>query len=345
MSTPLRVSALADLLDTTFEGDGQRWIVRAAPIETATEEELSFVGSAKAAEHIEGSRAGCLIVPLDLSNPSGRTLIRAAQPRGAFASALKHLYPPAFVLPAVHPSAVIAPTAAVHPGCSIGPNVTIGEGTEVGAGTRIESGCAIAAAVKIGRDCVLHANVTIYSDVEVGSRVILHSGCVLGADGFGFVRSGDRYEKFPQVGRVAIGDDVEIGANCCIDRAALGTTAIGEGSKLDNMVHVGHNCRIGKHVVIAAQTGLSGGVVIGDYAIVGGQVGIGDKARIESGAVLGSKCGILPSKIVRAGEPLWGIPARPLRSHLEQLANVGRLPQLREQVRELQRRLRELESQ
>ena len=120
---------------------------------------------------------------------------------------------------------------------------------------------------------------------------MLHSGCVLGADGFGFVRAGDRYEKFPQIGRVEIGDDVEIGANSCVDRAALGVTHIGDGVKLDNLVHIGHNCRIGRHVVIAAQTGLSGGVVVEDYAVIGGQVGIGDKARIESGAVLGSGCG------------------------------------------------------
>ena len=132
--------------------------------------------------------------------------------------------------------------------------------------------------------------------MTIGHRAVLHSGCVLGADGFGFVRTGDHYEKFPQIGRVEIGDDVEIGANSCIDRAALGVTDIGDGAKLDNLVHIGHNCRIGRHVVIAAQTGLSGGVVVEDYAVIGGQVGIGDKARIESGAVLGSGCGILTSK-------------------------------------------------
>jgi UDP-3-O-[3-hydroxymyristoyl] glucosamine N-acyltransferase len=189
----------------------------------------------------------------------------------------------------------------------------------------------------------VHANVTIYSGVTIGDRAVLHSGCVLGADGFGFVRSGDRYEKFPQIGRVQIGDDVEIGANSCVDRAALGVTEIGDGTKLDNMVHIGHNCSIGRHVVIAAQTGLSGGVVVEDYAVIGGQVGIGDKARIESGAVLGSGCGILTSKIVRKGQVVWGTPARPLKEHLEQLANLSRLPELRKQVRELDRRARESE--
>jgi UDP-3-O-[3-hydroxymyristoyl] glucosamine N-acyltransferase len=165
---------------------------------------------------------------------------------------------------------------------------------------------------------------------------------VLGADGFGFILLSDHYEKFPQIGRVEIGNDVEIGANSCIDRAALGVTQIGDGAKLDNMVHIAHNCRIGRHVVIAAQTGLSGGVVVEDYAVIGGQVGIGDKARIESGAVLGSGCGILTSKIVRKGQVVWGTPARPLKQYLEQLANLARLPKLSKEVAELEKQLQEL---
>jgi UDP-3-O-[3-hydroxymyristoyl] glucosamine N-acyltransferase len=197
--------------------------------------------------------------------------------------------------------------------------------------------------VVIGHDTVLHAHVAIYDDVDVGSHVILHAGCVLGADGFGFVLDGESYQKFPQIGRVEIGNSVEIGANSCVDRAALGVTRIGEGTKLDNMVHVGHNCRIGRHVVVAAQTGFSGGVVVDDYAVIGGQVGIGDKARIESHAVLGSGCGILTSKIVHAGQVMWGTPARPLKQHLEQLASLARLPDMRSQVADLKRRLAELE--
>jgi UDP-3-O-[3-hydroxymyristoyl] glucosamine N-acyltransferase len=177
----------------------------------------------------------------------------------------------------------------------------------------------------------------------VGIRAILHSGCVIGADGFGFALAGDRYEKFPQVGRVVIGDDVEIGANSCVDRAALGVTWIGDGTKLDNMVHVAHNCRIGRHVVIAAQTGFSGGVVVEDYAVIGGQVGIGDKARIQTRAVLGSGCGVLTSKVIRSGQVVWGTPARPLKEHLEQLANLARLPELRKQMEELRARIQQLE--
>jgi UDP-3-O-[3-hydroxymyristoyl] glucosamine N-acyltransferase len=184
--------------------------------------------------------------------------------------------------------------------------------------------------------------VTAYHGVSIGDRAVLHSGCVIGADGFGFVMADRRWEKFPQVGTVEIGDDVEIGANSCVDRAALGVTRIGEGTKLDNMVHVAHNCSIGRHVVVAAQTGFSGGVVVEDYAVIGGQVGIGDKARIESGAVLGSGCGVLTSKIVRGGQTVWGTPARPLKEYLEVLAAQARLPEMRRQLRELEQKLEDL---
>jgi len=195
----------------------------------------------------------------------------------------------------------------------------------------------------LGEGCVLHPNVTIYDNVDIGRGTVLHAGVVIGADGFGYVMDNGRWTKFPQVGRVEIGEFVEIGANSCVDRAALGVTSIGEGTKLDNMVHVAHNCRIGRHVVVAAQTGFSGGVIVEDYAVVGGQVGVGDKARIEAHAVLGSGSGVLSSKIVRSGETVWGTPARPLRQHLEQLANLARLPELRRNVADLKRRLTELE--
>jgi UDP-3-O-[3-hydroxymyristoyl] glucosamine N-acyltransferase len=195
----------------------------------------------------------------------------------------------------------------------------------------------------IGEQTTIHSQVTLYESVRIGARVILHAGCVIGADGFGFALAGDHYEKFPQVGTVLIEDDVEIGANCCIDRAALGVTRIGTGSKLDNMVHVAHNCTIGKHVVIAAQSGFAGGVTIGDYAVIGGQVGMGEKANVAARAVVGSGAGILSFQKVEAGEPVWGVPARPLRQHLKGLANIGKIPALKETIREVMRRLDELE--
>jgi len=319
----MRVSDIADHLRAAWEGDGQLEIAGVAALESAGPHEIAFVGNRKAAAAAAGSSAGCLLVGEDF--PAGRTILRAADPRAAFARVIGLLHPPPAVKAGVHPNSCIALDARISLTAAIGPFTTIGEGALIGERSSVGANCSIGRGVRIGEDCLLHANVTIYDHVTIGNRAVLHSGCVVGADGFGFVRAGDRYQKFPQIGRVEIGDDVEIGANTCIDRAALGVTSIGDGSKLDNLIHIGHNCSIGRNVVIAAQTGLSGGVVVEDDVVIGGQVGIGDKARIESGAVLGSGCGVLTSKIVRKGQVVWGTPARPLKQYLKQLANQARL--------------------
>ncbi len=301
----MTAAELAHLIACPCEGDAQRQITGAASLDSAGPSDVAFAASPKAFSSAIASAAGCLIVPPDYSSPS-QTLIRSSSPRRSFAQALHFLFPPDFS-PGIHPSAVVPAGFSLNRGVSIGP------------------GCAVGEDVVIGEGSVLHANVTIYRRVRIGRNAVIHSGAVIGADGFGFALDENRrYVKFPQVGTVEIGDDVEIGANTCIDRAALGVTSIGNGVKLDNQVHIGHNCRIGNHVVIAAQTGLSGGVTVGDYAIIGGQVGVGDKARIEAGAVIGSGAGILTSKIVRAGEPVWGTPARPLRDYLRSLATLSR---------------------
>lgn len=301
------VGELAALLAVAVEGNASRVLTAAAPLDSAGDKHLTFAAGAKAFEAARASQAACLIVPPGYP-VTGQTLLRDPAPRRLFARALAVLYPRPLVDSGIHPS------------------VIVGEGSVLGEGTAAGPGCVIGRNVTIGENSTLHANVTIYDSVRIGRNAILHSGCIVGADGFGFaLDENKRYVKFPQVGEVEIGDDVEIGANTCIDRAALGVTRIGDGTKLDNLIHIGHNCQIGKHVVIAAQTGLSGGVIVGDYAVIGGQVGVGDKARIESGAIVGSGAGILPSKIVRAGAPVWGTPARPLRQYLTQLATLSRL--------------------
>ncbi len=340
----MRVRELADWLGATYEGDGEKELTGVAPLEAAGATEVSFVGSRRAARAAEASAAGCLIVPVDFPGPSYRTVIRVQEPRTAFARAVNRFHPTTELKPGVHPTAAIGSEVRVGALCSIGPHVSIGDNTRIGVSTAIGAGCVIGKRVSLGEGCILYPNVTIYDNVDIGRGCILHSGCVIGADGFGFVLNGDHYEKFPQVGRVEIGNSVEIGANSCVDRAALGVTSIGEGTKLDNMVHVAHNCRIGRHVVVAAQTGFSGGVVIEDYAVIGGQVGIGDKARVETRAVLGSGSGVLSSKIIHSGQVVWGTPARPLKEHLEQLANLARLPETRREVAQLKRRVSNLES-
>jgi UDP-3-O-[3-hydroxymyristoyl] glucosamine N-acyltransferase len=340
----MTAAELAVQLGAALEGP-DRPLSGAASLESATDADLSFVASEKAFAAAQASWAGCLIAPEGFSAPADRSIIRVASPRGAFAQALALMYPAPVVRPGIHPSAHLEPGALVSGTAEIGPLCTIGEGSVIGEHTRIGAGCHLGRDVRVGSGCVLHAGVVIYEHTRIGNRVILHSGCVLGADGFGFTPSGGRWVKFPQVGHVEIEDDVEIGASSCVDRAALGRTRIGAGTKLDNMVHVGHNCDIGRNVVVAAQTGFSGGVVVGDGAIIGGQVGVGDKARIEAGVVLGSGSGVLTSKIVRAGQPLWGTPARPLKEYLEQLALFVRLPEFRAELKQLRERLDSLEGE
>lgn len=320
------VREIAEYLGVTFDGDGERRMESVAPLESAGSHQLSFVGTRRARRDAHSSAAGCLIVMPDFVNEGGRTVIRCLDPRGAFARIVMLLQPPEKPVPGAHPTAIIGHDCEVDPTASIGAYCVLGDRVHIGAGS------------------VLYPHVSIYRDVTVGARAVIHSGAVLGADGFGFVRENRRYEKFPQIGRVVLGDDVEIGANSTVDRAALGATVVGDGTKIDNMVHVGHNCRIGKHVVIAAQTGMAGGTVIEDYAVIGGQVGMGDNVTIRSGAILGSGSGVLSSKIVRGGgEVHWGTPARPLKEYLEGQANISRIPDLKREVAELKARLEAME--
>ena len=339
----LTVAEIAEICDGQIEGDRDRLITGANTIEEATGYDLSFAGNQKAIEAAQHSSAGCLLVSSQFAGEGTWSLIRVKNPRAAFARAIRALFPVKTSEASIHPTAVVHPSALVAVSCSIGAYVSIGENSSVGNACVVGDGCRLGSNVFVGEGSVLKANVTIYDDVRIGERALIHSGAVLGADGFGFAFVTDHYEKFPQIGGVEVGDDVEIGANCCIDRAALGVTRIGNGTKLDNMVHIAHNCDIGKHVVIAAQAGFSGSVTVGDYAVIGGQAGIGEKAVIEGKAILGGKCGVLTGQKISAGEPVWGIPARPLRQHLKGLANVAGLSEWKERMKLIEHRLAELQ--
>jgi UDP-3-O-[3-hydroxymyristoyl] glucosamine N-acyltransferase len=339
----LTTAQIAVLTAGELEGDAERLISGANTLDSATPSEVAFVSSHKAAQAASLSQAGCLLVNEDFHGMGVWSIIRVTDARSAFAKVLHLLYEKPTPAPSRHATAIIATSAQVSNESTVGAYVTVGERTIVERNCRIGNGCAIGEDVHIGEGTVLHPNVTVYDRVRIGARVIVHAGCVLGADGFGFTLAGDHYEKFPQVGTVWIEDDVELGANCCIDRAALGTTHIGRGTKLDNLVHVAHNCDIGNHIVVAAQSGFSGSVSVGDYAVIGGQAGVGEKAKIESKAIVGGKAGILTGQSVHAGEPVWGIPARPLRQHLKGLANIGKISQLREDVMTIKKKLHDWE--
>ena len=335
------VSELAGLVNGRVHGDGNVQIDGVASLESAGSGEVAYVEEEKFYAAANASKASCIIAPQDSSITSA-CRIEVTRPKLAFALISEVLHPPKKREPEIHSSAVIANTADVALQVFVGAFVCIGENSRVGSGTQIRAGAKIGDNVTIGTDCVIHPNVCIEDGVTIADRVILHAGVVIGTDGFGYVRGDMGYHKFPQIGTVVIEDDVEIGAHATVDRGALGRTRIGKGTKLDNMVHVGHNCDIGERVVIAAQTGISGSVTIEDDCVIGGQVGFGDHIRVQSGAVIGSQAGILPGKIVRPGV-WWGTPIQPLDEYKRLNAHLGRVPQMREDVKELKDKLAQLE--
>lgn len=336
------VAELATLVGGIVHGDGRTVIERVADVRSASAGEIAFVDDARLLSRAEESRAACLVVPRG-ATIEGMCLIEAAQPKVAFAIIAEQLHPAERQPPGIHGSAHIAPTARVDASVFVGAGVRIGERASVGPATQIHSGAVIGNDVSIGRDCVIHPNVVLYRGVRLGDRVIVHAGAIIGADGFGYVRTADGYRKFPQIGTVTVEDDVEIGALTCIDRGALGETRIGRGTKIDNLVQIAHNVQIGARVVIAAQTGISGSTVIEDDVVVGGQVGMGDHARVQSGAIIGSKAGVLTGKVVRAGV-WWGIPVQPLAEYKKLNAHLSRVPQMRDEIKELRAQLAELQA-
>jgi len=336
------VVELAGLVSGTLIGSSDVLIERVADLETAAENEIAYVEDEKFFSVAAASKASCLIAPTG-APLTNLPRIEVKRPKLAFALIAEVLHPPKQRVASIHPSAAVAESAELGEAVYVGPHVVIEENAHVGKGSRLEAGVVLGANAVVGDDCILHPNVVLYDGVTIGDRVILHVGVCLGSDGFGYVRDDMGYHKFPQIGTVVIEDDVELGAYSCVDRAALGRTRVGKGTKLDNLVHVGHNCDIGQRVVIAAQTGISGSVTIEDDCVIGGQVGFGDHIHVQSGAVIGSKAGVLPGKIVRPGV-WWGIPIQPLDQFKRLHAHVARLPQLREELKDLRQRVLELEA-
>ena len=340
----MTVAELAALVGGRASGDTGARVRGVASLEAAGEGDVAFVEDEKFFDAARECRAACVVVPEGAASKLEglKSVIEAARPKLAFALAAAALMSSQRLPAHVHPTAAVAEGARLGEGVNVGAGASVGEGAELGAGTQVHPNCVVGRGVSVGRDCVLRPNVVLYEGVTLGDRVVLHAGVVVGADGFGYVRDPEGvYHKFPQVGTVVIEDDVEVGANSCIDRGALGETRVGRGTKLDNLVQVGHNVRIGERVVIAAQTGISGSTVIESDAVIGGQVGFGDHARVMSGAVIGSQAGVLPGKIVRPGV-WWGTPVQPLEEYKRLNALWGRLPRMREEIQELKRQLKEL---
>jgi UDP-3-O-[3-hydroxymyristoyl] glucosamine N-acyltransferase len=330
---------LATAVGATVEGNGDLELSAVASPERAGPRDLIYADSPKNTPRAQASAATCVIAEpgVDLKD---KTLLRSASPKLAFAKAAALLTDRTPIAKGIHPTAIMAALVQIAPNVSLGPYAVIGEDVHIGEGTQIGPHTVIGAGCWIGKNCRIHPRVTLYTGVRLGDRVEIHSGAVIGADGFGYAFGDGQHWKFPQAGIVEIADDVEIGANTTIDRGSLEDTRIATGVKLDNLVHIGHNCEIGEHSVIAAQVGLSGSCTFGKNVVVGGQAGFGERCKLEDGAIIGGQSGVLGGKIIRSGETVWGTPARSLEKFKEQFSWLARLPELAARIKNLENDVR-----
>lgn len=332
----MKIQEIADFLSAQLVGDGDVEISRVASVDTAATGDIAFVAAADATV---ASGASCLIVPINFAVDPHTNLIRVRDPKLAFTLVAKKLRPrePAYGGSNGLP---IAATADIRTE-NIGAFVSIGEKSYIGEGCDIGDGVRIGRNVVVRTFTVIHPNCVIYDGVEIGNGCVIHAGTVLGSDGFGYVRDEQgEHHQFPQAGTLVIEDNVEIGANCTIDRGSLGETRIGAGTKIDNMVHIAHNVSVGKRVLIAGQSGIAGSSTVGDDVVIAGQVGIADHVVIKAGAVIGAKSSVFPNKVI--GEGIWsGIPVQPVDEYRRQHAMVRGLGRMRDDVRRLNAALKE----
>jgi UDP-3-O-[3-hydroxymyristoyl] glucosamine N-acyltransferase len=324
-----RISEIAEAIGARFVGDDGVEVNGVASISAASAGDLVFVEDEQnLAKAVKSPAAAIIAGDFADRTETSKTILIAPHPRLAFARAAAMLLDSSQTTRGIHSTAIVHSTAKLGESVSVDANASVEAEARIGDRVTIGAGVAVGAEVKVGDDSHIFPNVTIYPGTQIGSRVIVHAGAVLGSDGFGYVRDPDsgRHEKFPQIGKLIIEDDVEIGANSTIDRGALEVTRIGRGTKIDNLVHIGHNCHVGENVIIAAQAGFSGSITIENNVVIGGQVGVGEHARIEEGVMLGGQAGVLPKKVLRGkGVAFWGTPAKPLREYLRNLAALARV--------------------
>lgn len=318
-------------------GGGEEPIRGVAPLETAGPDEISFVASAAYLAYLRNSRARAVLIsePLRAQLPSGLAAVVVPDAHRALVDLLPLFYPERRDPAGVHPSANVHSSARVGPDVGISAGAVVCEDAILDDGVRVGAGAFVGAGSRIGAGTTVHAQATVCAGVWIGERCILHPGARVGTEGFGYVWDEGRHRKVPQVGGCRIGNDVEIGANTTIDRGSIGDTVVGDGSKIDNLVHLGHNVRLGEHVIVIAQVGISGSTVVEDHVVIGGQVGMGGHLRIGRGARIGAQAGVTAD--VPAGETVSGYPARPHREALRAQAAVFRLPRLVERLRRLER--------
>ena len=333
----MKASEIATLVDGVLEGGGDPDISGVAPLDRAGPTDLSLLADPRYLGYVGRSQAGAVLVSQALAPQAVTSLptIRVTDAHRALAAVLPHLYPPVATVPGVHPAAVIGPGADIGDECWIDAFAVIGAGARIGRRARIGAHTVVGANCEVGEDVVLHPHVVLYPGTQVGARSILHSGARAGVDGFGYVPGAGGLRKIPQVGGCVIGADVEIGANTTIDRGSIGPTEIGNGAKIDNLVHVGHNVRIGDNAVIIAQVGIAGSARIGRGVTLGGQAGINGHIVIGDGVTVAGQAGVFND--VPAGQTISGYPARPHKVALRAQAALFRMPELMKRLRAVER--------
>lgn len=337
------LAALVARFGGELVGDGAQAVRQVAPLDRAGPDEIGFVSQAKYLAQLTGTRAGAVILPPDARDATERPRILTSNPYLYFARVSALLNPPPRPPAGVHPAATVAADADIAADASIGPGAVIGAGASVGARSVIGPNCVVGDHARIGADCLLHANVSVYHACEIGDRAILHAGCVIGADGFGFAPDGERWEKIPQIGRVLIGADVEVGACTTIDRGALEDTVIGEGVKLDNLIQVAHNVQIGAHTAIAACTGIAGSAKIGRHCTIGGaamifgHIEIADNTRISTNT-------LITKSLPTAGTYTSALPFSEHEVWQKNAVHMRNLDKLVKRVKALEQKLGELEN-
>jgi UDP-3-O-[3-hydroxymyristoyl] glucosamine N-acyltransferase len=333
----MKLAEIARALGCELRGDGDVEITGVAPIEDAAPGTLTFLGDRRLAGQLATTRASAVILPPEVADPPMPSL-RAPQPYVAFAGAVELLHPPRRGgAPGVHPTAAVAPTAVIGPRASIGPHVAVGERTRIGADAVLHAGVVLYDDVVVGDAFTAHANAVVREGVRIGDRVTLHAGAVVGSDGFGYLPLPDGNRKIPQIGTVILEDDVEIGACATVDRAALGATVVGRGTKIDNLVMVGHGCRLGAHCLLAGQAGLAGGTTLGQRVMLGGQAGSAGHLTVGDGAQVGAQAGM--HRDIPAGSVVSGSPAMEARRWRRVTMSVPRLPEVFRRLRRVERAL------
>lgn len=315
-----------------------------SPIDDIQPNTLIFVEAEQYFEQAAQSEAAAIIVPMNVNQLGGKPLIQVEKPMLAFMLLLKHFFLSKTYDAGIHPSANIASDAEIHPTVYIGPNVVIGSKTRIDARSVILAGCIIGDNVTLGKDSCLHPNVVVYDNSQIGNRTVIHAGSVIGCDGFGYRFHEGIHQKIPHVGKVVIEDDVEIGANTVVDRASIGITRISKGTKIDNLVQIAHSVKIGPHNLICSMTGVAGSTRTGSHVTLAANVGVSDHVVIEDNVTLGARTGVAPKKILRKGTVWLGAPARPQQKVIEQIMAMQQLPELIVKVKELQKKLAQLEN-